>query len=139
MEKIDLEGGRFTQADVVALVPDLSAKTLQNWNDLGLIGPANAKPGRQGKRLYTGAGVVCLAFMAALASQGIRPGIARDLAEDVWKRTLLLHKVHPTSEVGGQLHWIIKGSNPELYFRGHVFKYDGRYVLRLDEDRGFGL
>lgn len=133
--KIDLDRAEFTQGQVLALVPDSKAKTLQNWNDLDLIAPGNPKPGRHGRRLYSGVGIVSIAFMVDVAGLGLRPGIARELAAAVRTRTLLLHEKYPAKEGEGRLHWTIAGSNPELYARGHIFKLDGRHVLWVDDDR----
>ena len=67
IEDIDLEERRFGQPDVIAIT-GLPAKTLQNWNERGLIPGEHQKPRKGGRRLYTGFEVMALGFMAEVTN-----------------------------------------------------------------------
>ncbi|MBR0752923.1 hypothetical protein JQ604_12075 [Bradyrhizobium jicamae] len=76
---------KFSQAQVLKIVPGLKAKALQNWNDRKLLSVVDPNPGRQGKRLYSAVGVVELAIMSRMADLGIPLNISRSIAESVAK------------------------------------------------------
>ena len=62
IDEIDLEERRFGQADVVAIT-GLAAKTLQNWNERGLVPGEQQRPRKGHRRRYTGLEVITLGIM----------------------------------------------------------------------------
>jgi hypothetical protein len=142
MDRINLNTGRFTQAQVLQMVPMLSEKNLQNWNDRKIIKHRGPKPGTQGKRLYTGLKVIGLTFMAPVVELGIGPsdaarmagigpsGTAR-MAEKFPQRALEVHADNPAQERDGVLHWSIDAGALHLYKVGRIYKYEGRHELRI--------
>ena len=90
LERLDTP--MFTQKQVLRMLPDLKAKTLQNWVSRGIIDVGEQKPGKQGKRLYTPLGVIMLDFMQAIGIYGVPPANAEEMAqriaeaaEEFWK------------------------------------------------------
>lgn len=134
MDRIDLNQPRFTQAQVLKLVPELSAKDLQNWVSRGVLEVENPSPGRQGKRLYTGAAIVALIFMARITSLGIGPKAAFSMAGKVMDHAEHIHEVYPTNEENGRLVWTIAGGLPELYHRGYIFKFKGKHIIDIRKE-----
>ncbi len=133
MDRLDLETPRFTQAQVLTLVPGLSAKTLQNWLARGVIQHPDIAPGRQAKRLWSGIVVLALDFMVAISDLGIGPAVAAELAETYVQHAMDLHQNYPV-EVGpdGVLEWIEQWCHQDLYSRGHIYKLDGKHLLSID-------
>lgn len=84
----DLEKPLFTQSQVLRMLPDLKAKTLQNWASRGLLDAGDQKPGRQGRRLYTPLGVIMLNFMQQIVFLGIPPERADELANQLAEAAL---------------------------------------------------
>jgi hypothetical protein len=140
MDKIDLETPRFTQAEVLEMLPNLSAKTLQNWTSRGVfdLGLENQNPGRQGKRRYTGIGVVMLAFMAELTGIGLGPSVTIKLADDVAAHAMDVHEVYPAREENGFLNFVISGSHYNIYHRGYIVKIDDDYRIFIRKE-GLGI
>lgn len=83
MERLDLTAPRFSQADVLQILPELKASTLQNWANRGKSEAAGQSPGRQGKRMYTARGLVALKFTAQLNDMLIPPSVALQFADQV--------------------------------------------------------
>jgi len=141
MEKIDLEAVSFTQAQVLSMIPTLTAKNLQNWNDrkiLEMDGPTAShrrrKPGRQPgskRRKYTAVGVIGLRAMSYLVGLGIKPSEAADLGQKVMERALTVHETHPYREIDGVLTWVIDGSEPNKYHRGYIYRFHGKHMMLI--------
>ena len=131
MERIDLTQPRFTQAQVLQLVPKLAAKDLQNWVQRGVIDVGNPLPGRQGKVLYTGAGVVALAIMARLTKLGIGPRAADAVADRAIDHAVMLHDKYPVASNSGYLSWIIVTEEASVYHRGYVFRHGDEHVMLI--------
>jgi hypothetical protein len=138
MERIDLDEPWFTQAQVLDAVPALTPKTLQNWASRGILDLHEPNPGRQAKRLYTGIGVIMLAFMARVTALGIGPSAARDMAETVAKHAADIHRAYPVSEENGRLQWTIAGSHYELYHRGYIIKHKDQHRIIIQME-GLGI
>jgi DNA-binding transcriptional MerR regulator len=134
MDRIDLEKLQFPQADVLILAPEIKAKMLQNWNDRGLLDTKNQLPGRQGKRLYSGVGVVMLRFMAAMTNLGIQPSDAREMADRIGNHAIELHNVYPTRNDRGIPEWVIAGGHPELYHRAYILRDGDKYRAMIMKD-----
>lgn len=134
MDRIDLEQPRFTQAQVLKLVPALRAKDLQNWLNRGIFEVEEASPGRQGKRHYTSVGVIALAFMAELTALGIGPAVAYRMVDTLAEHALMVHKVYPTDKDKNTPFWVIIGNAPHLYHQGFVFKHSGKQVMLIRRD-----
>jgi DNA-binding transcriptional MerR regulator len=137
MDRLDLEKPQFSQSDVLTLAPEIKAKMLQNWNDRGLLNTKNQLPGRQGKRLYSGVGVVMLRFMGAMTNLGIQPSDAREMADRIGDHAVGLHGVYPTSDDRGIPEWVIAGSHPEFYHRAYIIKDGSKYLaIIMKEELG---
>ena len=79
----DLERPMFTQKQVLRMLPDMKAKTLQNWAARGVIDVGEQKPGKAGRRLYTPIGVIVLDFMHNVGLYGVPPERAAEMADYV--------------------------------------------------------
>lgn len=134
MERIDLDQPRFTQAQVLQLVPALSAKDLQNWVQRGVLEVENPSPGRQGKRLYTGYGIIALAFMAHMTALGIGPKAAFSMAAQVVEHAVHVHEVYPVQFEQGKLPYVIVGGLIEIYHRGYIYKFKGEHVINIQKE-----
>ncbi|MFC3629865.1 hypothetical protein ACFOM8_10460 [Paracoccus angustae] len=84
----DLEEPRFTQAEVLRMLPLLKAKTLQNWVSRGIIEMDDRKKGKGTRLLYTPLGVVGLDFMSRVTLYGVPPKEASDMAEYIMNRAV---------------------------------------------------
>lgn len=91
----DLEEPRFTQAQVLKMLPDLKAKQLQNWSSRGVLDDQRQKPGKGERRLYTSLGVVMLDFMVKMLAFGIPPTAARDMADHFAEAAISFVKREP--------------------------------------------
>ena len=80
---LDLEEPRFTQGEVLRMLPMLKAKTLQNWVSRGIIEVDESRPGKGKRVLYTPLGVIGLDFMARVTLYGVPPAKASAMADDV--------------------------------------------------------
>jgi hypothetical protein len=130
MQRIDLEAPRFTQAEVLAMAPELTAKTLQNWTSRNVL-EAGERPGRQGKLRYTAMGVIALVFMAKLGRLGHSPAAAFHLFDEVSDRVDHLHSGYPATEDDGCLRWPIEASRLSEYARGYIFDKGGEPTIRI--------
>jgi hypothetical protein len=138
MERINLKNGRFPQADVLRIVPELSAKTLQNWVDpKRKIIPfeGDRRPGRQGKILWTASGVICLSFMSKIVPLGISPRAAWKMSGRIEEHAHYIHDVWPVIEEKGRLIWSIPRDQPELQHRGFIVRYEGEHSVILEQNR----
>jgi len=127
-DRIDLKTATFTQAQVLELIPELSAKTLQNWNERDILGVR--PPGRKGKRRqYTGLGVIALKFMADVVVLGIQPGEACEIAQQFAERALEVHRNHTAVEQNGRLMWTIDAANRDAYRTERIIKLNGKHGL----------
>lgn len=79
---LDLDEPRYTQAEVLRMLPGLKAKQLQNWSNRGLLDAGEQKPGKGLRRKYTPAGVIALDFMQEATLFGIPPTNARQMADE---------------------------------------------------------
>lgn len=135
MNRIALEEPRFTQSQVLQIVPALTARTLQNWIDRGIVETSDRSPGYGNHRRYTALGVVQLAFMASIVELGMGPGDARELAHSVAAYALQLHATYPAQEENGRLVWRAFTRASEAYYRGYIVKRDGKLqiIWRMSE------
>lgn len=78
----------FSQAEVLKVIPNLKAKTLQNWNDRQLVSVRDQNPGRQSKRMYDVIDIVKLAIMSRMSDLNIPLVVSRSIAEAVVKNDL---------------------------------------------------
>jgi hypothetical protein len=76
----DLDQPRFTQAQVLRLVPDLTRKNLQNWGGRGLLDLDGADRPKHAKRLYSVIDVVSIAAANGLVEFGLGPSDALAIA-----------------------------------------------------------
>lgn len=83
---LDLHAPLFTQAAVLSLLPELPAKTLQNWLSREIIKLEIHNPGRQAKRYYNSYGVIVLALMAEMGTHKIGPSDALEIGFQVANR-----------------------------------------------------
>lgn len=130
----DLEESRFTQADVLRMIPALKAKTLQNWQSRGILDPDNPAPGKGKRVLYTPVGVVTLAFMADVTRYGVPPKAASEMAYHVTDRAFERFESEPfdiMDDYEGS-RWI--RMTPETigsFKRANIVTHDGAdYYLR---------
>lgn len=79
---LDLDEPRYTQAEVLRMLPGLKAKQLQNWSNRGVLDMDERNPGRGSRRKYTPAGVIALDFMQEATLFGIPPTNARQMADE---------------------------------------------------------
>jgi hypothetical protein len=79
----DLEIPMFTQSQVLRMLPDMKAKTLQNWAARGVLDVGDQKPGKQGRRLYTPLGVIMLDFMHKVGMYGVPPERAVEMGSHI--------------------------------------------------------
>ena len=133
MERLDLGERQFPQADVLKILPRLSAKSLQNWRNRGIIDIDKAGQGKGKAHLYTGHGIIMLAFMERLVDLGIppadavkmAPGVAQ-CAQQIWD--LRLDEVRPSG-----MRQIIPpaSSTNDDYRRSFIFKDDIGYRMEI--------
>ncbi len=82
IDQIDLKERRFGQADVVAIT-GLTAKTLQNWNERGLVPGDRQRPRKGGRRRYTGFEVIILGIMQRVTTlTRLPPADALEIARE---------------------------------------------------------
>ena len=82
IDGIDLEERRFGQADAIAIT-DLTAKTLQNWNERGLVPGEHQRPRKGGRRKYTGLEVIALGIMQRVTTlTRLPPADALEIAQE---------------------------------------------------------
>ena len=134
MERIDLYQPRFAPAEVLRLVPTLTAKTLMNWNDLRVFEVYEPTPGRGRPRRYTPAGIIVLSFMARITTLGIGPAAAYGMGKTLLEHAERLHALYPAEEENGRLAWTIYGLVPEGYRRGYVVKFKDEHVLLIEKE-----
>jgi hypothetical protein len=133
MDRIDLDEPRFTHDEVLKVIPVLPRKSLQNWTDRDIVRPANPLPGKGNRRLYSGAQLCGLDFMAKITALGIGASDAAPLAVQIAEHAATLHRKYPAKEKDGRLHWIIAGGKPELYHHGAVAMFNGAHRLMIFE------
>lgn len=75
----DLHTPRYTKAEILRLVPGLSATTLQNWVYRGVVKPDVERPGSKGKLYWTPASVVYLRTILSLTHLGFKPSEVVDI------------------------------------------------------------
>lgn len=129
MDELDLSETRFTQADVLAILPDLKAKTLQNWIARDVFETGAPRPGRQGKVLYSAHGIIDLAFMHRLAGIGFSPTEAFKIAEQIELRAAELH----SQRVKQDNPWTIEVCDHVNYQRGYITRHEGDYFIRIQD------
>lgn len=126
---LDLEEPRFTQGEVLRMLPMLKAKTLQNWVSRGTIDIDEKEKGKgKGKRvLYTPLGVIGLDFMARVTLYGVPPAKANDMASDIMARAVERFEKEPfdiLDDVDGR--WIPVTPETIVNFRrAQIFTDDG--------------
>jgi len=133
MDRLDLADPRFSQADVLKILPELKASTLQNWANRGTSEAAGQSPGRQAKRMYTARGIVALKFTAQLNDMLIPPSVALQLsnrvataAQQIWDA-----KLEEADEAGcpqiailGELNLHGIEGGEQTYRRGYIWRED---------------
>ena len=129
---------RFTQEEVLQLVPLLKAKQLQNWVERGIVEPDPEKEEGKGyHRNYTVLGVVMLDFMAQMVALNIPPSMARDLADEVAGYAVEMWKTHRKTLLKGETIVIVAGDEMEKLRRCRVAMVrqgrNGPYVYTLAE------
>jgi hypothetical protein len=72
---------RFTQAEVLKLLPELPVKTLQNWAHRELLdgGIIEGRSASKVRRKYSALSLIMLAIMQQMSRMGIGPFVARDM------------------------------------------------------------
>lgn len=135
MKRLNLTTPMFVQEQVLALVPTLTKKTLQNWVARSIIALKDPTPGRQAKRLYTPRGVIMLAFMAEVVGLGISPSDARDMSTTIGDRAIELWADRPEEVRDGIAEIVIYGELMEKY-RKAVIEPDQKepFILFLNKD-----
>lgn len=91
---MDLHAPLFTQAAVLSILPELPAKTLQNWLSRGIIKLEIHNPGREAKRYYTTYGVIVLSLMTEMGSHKVGPSDALDIGFQVANRAADILKLY---------------------------------------------
>jgi hypothetical protein len=72
---------RYTQAQVLAVLPGVTRVMLQNWANRGLLALAERNPGTARRRLYSARDIAMLAAMHRLTLVGVTSGIAARIAD----------------------------------------------------------
>ena len=97
---IDLEERRFGQADAIAIT-DLTAKTLQNWNERVLVPGEHQKPRKGGRRRYTGFELIGLGIMQRVTSlTRLPPADALEIARQAVAMVMEAFADHWTGKAG---------------------------------------
>lgn len=131
----NLEDPIFTQADVLKILPDLTAKNLQNWAERGLLDIDNPRPGRQGKRLYTAVGVIMLAAMNRMVKFGLGPTDARDLVDPIAECAVQLWRRAPDEEgQHGERKIVHEYGKLVTYRRGYVVRRGDAYAMNIQTE-----
>lgn len=131
----DLEEPLFTQADVLKVLPDLTAKNLQNWAERGLLEIDDPRPGRQAKRLYTAVGVIMLAAMNRMVKFGLGPTDARDLIDPIAECAVRLWSRAPDEEgQHGERKIVHEYGKLVTYRRGYVVRQGDRYAMNIQTE-----
>lgn len=136
----DLERPIFTQKDVLRMLPDMKAKTLQNWASRGVLDVGDQKPGKQGKRLYTPLGVIMLDFMLKAGEWGIPPERSVDLADHIAEAALQFWASPPEIMVpeGTKHRWIpVTPEKMKSYRRAIIHQWTGHDLAPIGSGGGY--
>lgn len=132
MDKLPLNVPRFQQKQVLQMASACSAKDLQNWLTRGIIPHADKNPGKQGRRLWSPAGVIFLQAMSYLTKLNIPPSEAADLAAKVSGHAQDIYDQYPyEKEEDGSLVWAVSAELMGMYHRAYVFKVDGTHRVMI--------
>lgn len=132
----DLETPMFTQKQVLRMLPDMKAKTLQNWAQRGILDVGDQKPGKQGRRLYTPVGVVMLDFMHRVGLYGVPPERAAEMADHVAEAALQFWKAGPEiiRTADGKSDWIpVTPDRMKQYRKARIVSFNS---VSLDGEGG---
>lgn len=133
MDRIDLQQPRFTQAEALRLVSELTTRTMQNWAQRGLLEELDtANPGKGAVRLYSGLGIVALRLMRTLTDLHIAPRAARNLVGGMGHAVLELHRSYPTQERNGRLEWLSPRSSGQQLRKAYInIDREREYRIRI--------
>ncbi|PRA57521.1 hypothetical protein CQ062_01835 [Ochrobactrum sp. MYb68] len=134
---VDLDEPRFTQNEVLRMLPNLKAKQLQNWNQRGILDVGDQKPGKTGKRLYSAMGIILLDFMQQVNRYGVPPSDAVEMA--MIAGTIAIEYVASDPEVilvEGEHRWIPIGPEQvQNMRRGIITVLDNeKYYIQMEGD-----
>lgn len=134
----DLMKPRFTQAQVLRMLPMLKPKTLQNWSSRGITDPDQPKLGKGERRLYSPIGIIMLDFMAFVILYGVPPKEARDMADYIAERAIERFENDPfeiMDDFEGS-RWIpVKPETIDGFKRAEIVTFDGsEYFLKYRDD-----
>lgn len=128
---IELRTPYFAQAAVLEILPDLPAKTLQNWLSRNVLVLENQNPGRQAKRYFTPYGVIVLAFMIALTERGFSPSDSAEMSTSVADRASeIFDRLISEVDISSDGPFIPYPANSYDKCQRHlIMKSDGRFFL----------
>lgn len=132
---IDLDKPWFTQRQLLELVPQLTAKNLQNWIERGLMDTGGQKPGKAGRLYYTPLAAVLLTFVTEVVSLGVRPSSAFEMAEwlDARVRELWANKPEEFPE-SPEEPVSVKTWRLEVYRRAYVYRGEGGHHVWIEAE-----
>lgn len=134
---IDLNDPRYTQSDVLKMLPDLKAKQLQNWSVRGVLDAGEQKPGKGLRRKHTPAGVLGLDFMQRATDFGIPPASARQMADEYVEAASEFLASEPEVIVKQDgCRWLpITSEKMESFRRGKIVRVsEGEYYLFIERE-----
>lgn len=132
---IDLEEPRFTQNEVLRMLPNLKAKQLQNWNQRGVLDEGDQRPGKAGKRRYTPIGLITLDFMQQVNRYGVPPSEAFEMAAHVAQVAFQFVNSNPKVIMTAANHkWIPLGHDEVAKMRRGIIDQleDGRFFILME-------
>lgn len=124
-QELDIDECRFSQADLLRMVPGLSTGTLQNWIARGVI--EIEKPAKHAKVYWSARSVMLFRIVIEMVKVGLKPSQAFEVAYSLANEAdSFIKRFQRTLTDTGVLEYSLEGDRMGDYRRFRVYPCPGR-------------